>query len=112
MAESVRFMADEIQKKVDARIPLDDAINCTVIETLKKHYSIVFNGNGYSDDWVVEAGNRGLPILRHPFEALGVLDKADKVDLFKNFGVLSPAGKFYARNFKWWSIILWVFNGV
>lgn len=70
MAESLRFMADEIQKKVDSRIPLDDAINSTVIETLKKHYAIVFNGNGYSEEWVVEAGTRGLPILKHPYEAL------------------------------------------
>jgi glutamine synthetase len=94
MAESLRFMADEIQKKVDSRIPLDDAINSTVIETLKKHYAIVFNGNGYSEEWVVEAGTRGLPILKHPYEALGVLDQPEKVDLFKNYGVLSPAGKF------------------
>jgi glutamine synthetase len=91
MAESLRFMADEIQKKVDSRIPLDDAINSTVIETLKKHYAIVFNGNGYSEEWVVEAGTRGLPILKHPYEALGVLDQPEKVDLFKNYGVLSPA---------------------
>lgn len=92
MAESIRFMADEIQKKIDARIPLDDAINSTVIETLKKHYAIVFNGNGYSEEWVVEATSRGLPLLKHPFEALGVLDRPEKVDLFKNFGVLSPPG--------------------
>lgn len=51
--------------------------------------TVVFNGDGYSDDWQKEAAKRGLPNLVTTADALGVLKEKTYVDLFNKYGVLN-----------------------
>lgn len=58
-------------------------------ETLIKHQRIIFNGDGYSDDWPAEAEKRGLLNLHSTVDALPVFLEKENVDLFSKFNVLS-----------------------
>ncbi len=58
-------------------------------ELVTKHDRIVFNGNGYSAEWVQEAAKRGLPHIKTTPEALEVLSRPDTIALMEKYGVLS-----------------------
>ncbi|MDR2803827.1 MAG: glutamine synthetase type III, partial [Treponema sp.] len=58
-------------------------------ESYSKHRRVVFNGNGYSDEWVREAERRGLPNVISTPDALQVLIAGDTISLFENHKVLS-----------------------
>ena len=47
---------------------------------------IIFNGNGYSDEWVVEAERRGLPNIKCMVEAVPALVKPEAVEIFEKHG--------------------------
>jgi glutamine synthetase type III len=68
-----RFLREKIQGLIKAGTPLEKAMHTVVHDTLKQHYKIVFNGDGYSAEWKVEAEKRGLPNIRTTPEALQVL---------------------------------------
>lgn len=51
--------------------------------------SVVFNGDGYADEWQTEAASRGLPNLVTTPDALGVIKEPTYIDLFEKYGVLS-----------------------
>ena len=53
------------------------------------HGSVVFNGDGYSEDWQIEAAARGLPNLRTTLDALPELVSESALDLFGRYGVFS-----------------------
>ena len=55
------------------------------------HSRIIFNGNGYSDEWVAEAARRGLPNLRSMVEAIPALTAEKSVALFEKFGIFTRA---------------------
>lgn len=56
---------------------------------VKKHKRVIFNGDGYNDDWVKEAAKRGLPNMRTSPEALEVLKTKEVIALFEKYRVLS-----------------------
>jgi glutamine synthetase len=58
-------------------------------QVLTDHQRIVFNGNNYGDEWIVEAGKRGLLNLTSTPEALPQYMAAESIELFEKFGVLS-----------------------
>ena len=60
-------------------------------ELVTKHDRVIFNGNGYSDEWVQEAEKRGLPHIKTTPEALEVLSRPDTIALMEKYGVLSRA---------------------
>ena len=60
-------------------------------KTLTDHQRIIFNGNGYSQDWEEEAEKRGLANHRNTAEALPCLVDQKSIDLFSEFGVLNEA---------------------
>ena len=66
-----------------------------LIEVIKNSYAahrrVVFNGNGYSSEWLREAERRGLPNIRTTVDALAVLIQADTVELFETQKVLTRA---------------------
>ena len=59
------------------------------IETFKNHQRILFNGNGYSDEWVKEAEQRGLPNLKTTPDAMPYFKAEKSVRLFESQGVFS-----------------------
>jgi len=89
MADSLDYLCSEIEARKEGG--LETAINQVVAEVFKKHRRIVFNGNGYSEEWHAEAAKRGLPNVPNAVDALACLNEEKNVDLFSRLGVLSPA---------------------
>ncbi|MBG0776928.1 MAG: glutamine synthetase III [Desulfovibrionaceae bacterium] len=90
LAESLDFIATELEKitKGDPK-KLNAAVQKVIQEIMVKHEAIIFNGDGYSDEWQKEAKKRGLPNLKTTPEALPVLTEKDIVELFTKYGVFS-----------------------
>ena len=58
-------------------------------ELLTEHQRVIFNGNGYSDEWVAEAERRGLPNLRSMVDAIPTLTTEKSIKMFEKFGVFT-----------------------
>ena len=56
---------------------------------MTEHQRIIFNGNGYSDEWVAEAERRGLPNIKSMIEAAGTLTTDKAVKLFEKFHIFT-----------------------
>lgn len=88
VAESVKYLREQIQSAIKAGTVLEEAMNNVVRSTLQKHYRIVFNGDGYSAEWRAEAEKRGLPNIRTTPEALQVLGLEKNVALFEDLKIM------------------------
>jgi len=89
VADSISFLADQIENSIKQGLKREIAVHKVVVDTLKEHQRVVFNGNGYSEEWVQEAKKRGLPNLRTYPEAIEQLISEKNVKLFTSTGVLS-----------------------
>lgn len=69
----------------------DMAVHDLIKKYASEHQRIVFNGNGYSDEWIEEAERRGLPNIRTTVESIGCLTTEKTVNLFEKFGVFTRA---------------------
>ena len=69
----------------------DMAVHDLIKKYATEHQRIVFNGNGYSDEWVAEAEKRGLPNIKSMVDAIPTLTKDKAVALFEKFGVFTKA---------------------
>ncbi len=58
---------------------------------LTEHQRIVFNGNGYSDEWVEEAERRGLPNIKIYGRSNTSTDNRQGINMFEKFGVFTKA---------------------
>ena len=87
VAEAFCEAADILEKADDFDVAVHDLIK----EYLTEHQRIIFNGNGYSDEWVAEAERRGLPNIRSMIEAVETLTTDKAVKLFEKFGIFTKA---------------------
>ena len=87
VADALSEMSDEIEKAKDP----DRAIIKVIKQTIIDHKKIIFNGNGYSDEWIKEAENRGLPNIKSMVEAIPYLLDQKSIDMFCRQGVFSKA---------------------
>ncbi len=87
VAESFREIADELEKADNFDMACHDMIK----KLFTNHHRIVFNGNGYSDDWIEEAERRGLPNITSMVDAIPALITDKAVKLFESFGVFTKA---------------------
>ena len=87
MAKSLKEFADAMEGKSGDEF--EAAAIAYIKDDLRKHQRIIFNGNGYSDEWPVEAEHRGL--ANHPTtaDALPCFIDQKSIDLFGEFNVLS-----------------------
>lgn len=85
VAETLSQFADMLEGATDITAKAMEI----VIDTFKKHQRIIFNGNGYSDDWVVEAEKRGLPNLKTTVDALPYFASEKSLNLFEKHGVFT-----------------------
>lgn len=67
----------------------DEAVHDLIKQNLSDHQRIIFNGNGYSDEWVEEAERRGLPNIKSMVDAVPELLKADVVSMFEKYKVFT-----------------------
>lgn len=87
VAEAFCEAADILEKADD----FDQAVHDLIKKYLTEHQRIIFNGNGYSDEWVVEAEKRGLPNIKSMIEAVETLTTDKAVKLFEKFGIFTKA---------------------
>jgi glutamine synthetase len=87
VADVLSEMADELEKAED----FDTAVHEMIRKTICEHKRIIYNGNGYSKDWVEEAERRGLPNLKSMVEAIPVLVSEKSINLFEKHKVFSKS---------------------
>ncbi len=87
VADVLQEFADELEAASD----FDSAVKDLIKRTVTEHQKIIFNGNGYSDEWIAEAEKRGLPNIRTMVEAIPYLVSDKTVTLFERQNVLTKA---------------------
>ena len=92
MAEELGRFADELEQAED----FDSALQNLVCRTFREHARIIFNGNGYSDEWKQEAQRRGLHNLAATAEALPHYASPENIRLVTRHGIFTEA-EFLAR---------------
>jgi len=90
IAESCDYVATKLEAAVGAGKKLNAAIQDVLAEIIQQHGAVVFDGNGYSAEWHMEAEKRGLPNYKTAVDALPVLQSKEIVGLFDKYKVLSP----------------------
>ena len=84
-AEAFCDACDILEKADDFELAVHDLIKAYATE----HQRIVFNGNGYSEEWVQEAERRGLPNIQCMVDAIPALVTKKSIDMFGKFGVFT-----------------------
>ncbi len=87
VAEAFKEAADQLEQAEN----FDTAVHDLIKKLLIGHRRIVFNGNGYTEAWVEEAGRRGLPNLKCMVESIPSLTTEKSIRLFEDFGVYTRA---------------------
>ena len=93
MAEELGQFADVLEQAED----FEDALQKLVCDTFTQHQRIIFNGNGYSQEWQEEAARRGLSNLRSTAKALPTYVSQKNIDLVTRHGIYSE-NEFRARH--------------
>ena len=83
VAEALSQFADELEKTDD----FNTALGTLIQREIKAHKRIIFNGNGYGEEWPIEAEKRGLLNLKSTPDALPHYTAQKNLDLFKKHGV-------------------------
>jgi glutamine synthetase len=89
MADSFDYMATVLEKAVSDGDDFDSAVQKLLTEIITEHGAVVFNGDGYSENWQIEAAERGLPNLKTTLDAIPELIKPDAVEVFEKYGVFN-----------------------
>lgn len=87
VAEAFQEASDVLEKAENFDLAVHDLIKMNCAE----HQRIIFNGNGYSEEWVKEAERRGLPNIRSMVDAIPALVTEQSVQLFEKFKVFTRA---------------------
>ena len=87
VAEAFCEACDILEKAED----FDTAVHDLIKQYVGEHQRIIFNGNGYSDEWVAEAERRGLPNIKSMVDAIPALVTDKAVAMFDKYGVFTKA---------------------
>ena len=85
VAESFRLFADRLEKAEDLKAEVKQLLR----ETFAAHKRIIFDGNGYSEEWEKEAERRGLLNLKTSIDAYKTFDADKNIELFERHGVMN-----------------------
>jgi glutamine synthetase len=89
VTESLDYMATELEKLVKSGKTLKAAVAELLPKVIKENKQIIFNGNGYSEEWQKEAGRRGLLNLKNTVDALPQLVSKPVVSIFEKYKILN-----------------------
>jgi glutamine synthetase len=89
IAESLDFIATNLEAAVKGGKELNVAIQDLLPGIVKESKKVLFNGNGYSEEWHKEAEKRGLPNLKSTTDVLPVIKRKDTVELFNKYKVFT-----------------------
>jgi len=88
VAEEFRQFADILEASEDGE-DFDKKVAEIIRKTFTEHKRVIFNGNGYSEEWEKEAKQRGLPNLKTSVDAYKTFNSKENVELFRRQGVMS-----------------------
>ncbi|HKP76171.1 MAG TPA: glutamine synthetase III [Longimicrobiaceae bacterium] len=89
MAESLDEMCTLLDAELKNGASFEDALSKLIASEIRRVKRIVFNGDGYSDEWQAEAARRGLLNMKTTLDALETFDSPKNAHLFEKYGVLS-----------------------
>jgi glutamine synthetase len=89
MAEALDYIATDLENAIAGGTDFDTAVQNLLTEIITNHGAVVFNGDGYSDNWQIEAAERGLPNLKTTLDALPELISEDAMELFEHYKVFN-----------------------
>ena len=89
VAESLTDFAEKLEKAIAKGDSPIEAAMSVAAAAWKAHKRIVFNGNGYSPEWIKEAAARGLPLFRSAVEAIPEFMRDSNVDMLSKLGILT-----------------------
>ena len=87
VADAFAQACDVLEKAED----FEKAVHDLIKQYATEHYRIVFNGNGYADEWIQEAERRGLPNIRSMVDAIPALVTEKTISLFERYHVFTRA---------------------
>jgi glutamine synthetase len=89
MAEALDYCATGLETAVAGGTEFDTAVHELLRTIITEHGAVVFNGDGYSEKWQLEAAERGLPNLRTTLDALPELISEPAMALFEKYAVFN-----------------------
>ncbi len=89
VAEAIDELCDSLEAEMKKGAELEAALQSVLSKEVAACKRIVFNGDGYSDDWQEEAAKRGLLNLPNTVDALAALEDEKNAAMFEKYGVLS-----------------------
>jgi glutamine synthetase len=89
MADSLDYMATKLEKAIDDDEDFDVAVQKLLTEIITEHGDVVYNGDGYSEKWQIEAANRGLLNLKTTLDSIPELIKPEAIEIFEKYGVFN-----------------------
>ncbi|MEE4176669.1 MAG: glutamine synthetase III [Bacteroides sp.] len=89
LANQLMHFKAEVDKSINKGIEKDEAIFRVLRKYIRESKAILFEGNGYSQEWVEEAARRGLPNLKNAPEALESYISKTTIDLFGSNGIFT-----------------------
>jgi glutamine synthetase len=89
MAESLDYVATKLEEAVKGKKSIDAAVKELLPKLIKENKRIIFNGNGYSEEWRKEAAKRGLLNLTNTVDALPELVDPKVAKIFEKYKVMS-----------------------
>ncbi len=91
VAEVLNESAEIIEKEISGGKSIEAALNTVTKKWVDNSYNIIFNGDGYSNEWLVEAEKRGLPNYRTTADALPLLVDSKENAFLTKTGIFTPA---------------------
>lgn len=89
VSEAFAEACDALEQKLEAGEDFNDAVHDLIKTYASEHSRIVFNGNGYSAEWVEKSKELGLPNLKSMVEAIPALTTEKTIELFERFKVMT-----------------------
>jgi glutamine synthetase len=89
MAEALDYIATSLEARLAEGLDFNMAVQKVLEEIITVHGAAVFNGDGYSEDWQIEAAARGLPNLKTTLDAVPQLITEEAMELFSSYGVFT-----------------------
>ena len=89
LAEALDFIATELETKAADGVEFNASVQTVLEKIINDHGAVVFNDDGYADEWQIEAAERGLPNLKTTLDALPELITEDSMELFSRYGVFN-----------------------
>lgn len=90
MTESLDYIATELEKATGGDTgKLPAAVQTLLKQIINDHGSVIFNGDGYSQEWQDEAAKRGLPNHKQTIDALSAITEKPVIEMFEKYKVLS-----------------------